>query len=60
MTFLAIYFITLLVLCFYGSHRYKMAYLYRKHKSNPPVTPGEMTQVFETYPKVLVQLPGTQ
>ena len=55
--FLTLYFFTLVVLCFYGSHRYKMAYLYRKHKSEPPQAPGELENVFDEPPLVLIQLP---
>lgn len=56
-TFLTVYFLTLSILCFYGSHRYKMAYLYRKHKQSPPLPPGDLSVVFDELPKVLIQLP---
>jgi cellulose synthase/poly-beta-1,6-N-acetylglucosamine synthase-like glycosyltransferase len=56
--FLAVYFLTLVVLCFYGSHRYQIALAYRKHKDNPPTKPPELHEAFgDELPKVLVQLP---
>jgi cellulose synthase/poly-beta-1,6-N-acetylglucosamine synthase-like glycosyltransferase len=51
--FLATYFLVLLVLSIYGSHRYVMAYLYYKYKGNLPTPPGR----FETPPRVTIQLP---
>ncbi|MFN3199828.1 MAG: cellulose synthase family protein [Bradymonadia bacterium] len=51
--FLAVYFAVLLILAVYGSHRYHMAWLYHKHKQNPPVPPEWSGQL----PKVTVQLP---
>ncbi len=51
--FLATYFLVLLVLSIYGSHRYVMAYLYYKYKGNLPTPPGR----FETLPRVTIQLP---
>src|SRR3981189_2336488 len=51
--FLATYFLVLLVLSIYGSHRYVMAYLYYKYKGNRPAPKGR----FETLPRVTIQLP---
>lgn len=56
--FLTIYFSTLVVLCFYGSHRYQIALAYRKHKESPPPKPPALEEAFEgELPKVLIQLP---
>lgn len=55
--FLTLYFLVLLVLCFYGSHRYKMAILYRRHKTKAPQKTLSLEDSFSTFPKVLVQLP---
>jgi cellulose synthase/poly-beta-1,6-N-acetylglucosamine synthase-like glycosyltransferase len=51
--FLATYFVVLLVLSIYGSHRYVMAYLYYKYKGNLPVPKAR----FEELPRVTIQLP---
>src|SRR5437588_7890223 len=51
--FLATYFLVLLILSIYGSHRYVMAYLYYKYKGNLPAPVGK----FETLPRVTIQLP---
>src|SRR3954453_23124233 len=51
--FLATYFLVLLVLSIYGSHRYVMAYLYYKYKGNLPAPKGR----FDTAPCVTIQLP---
>ncbi len=51
--FLATYFLVLLILSIYGSHRYVMAYLYYKYKGNLPAPKGR----FETAPRVTIQLP---
>src|SRR5256886_11191484 len=51
--FLATYFVVLLVLSVYGSHRYVMAYLYYKYKGNLPTPPGR----FSRLPRVTIQLP---
>src|ERR1700704_3002846 len=51
--FLGTYFLVLLVLSLYGSHRYVMAYLYYKYKGNLPVPAGK----FSTLPRVTIQLP---
>ncbi len=51
--FLAAYFGVLGILSIYGSHRYRMAYLYYRHKYKVP-TPGAR---LATLPRVTVQLP---
>src|SRR5258706_4758047 len=51
--FLATYFLVLLILSIYGSHRYVMAYLYYKYKGNLPTPKGR----FDQLPRVTVQLP---
>ena len=51
--FLAIYFSVLCVLSMYGSHRYRMAFLYYRHKFALP-TPKKALEVM---PRVTVQLP---
>src|SRR6266849_9124999 len=51
--FLATYFLVMLVLSIYGSHRYVMAYLYYKYKGNLPAPQGR----FEKLPRVTIQLP---
>src|ERR671924_320908 len=51
--FLGTYFLVLLILSLYGSHRYVMAYLYYKYKGNLPAPPGR----FSTLPRVTIQLP---
>src|SRR5476649_2856532 len=51
--FLATYFLVLLILSIYGSHRYVMAYLYYKYKGNLPTPKGK----FGTMPRVTIQLP---
>ncbi len=51
--FLGTYFLVLLILSIYGSHRYVMAYLYYKYKGNLPAPKGR----FEELPRVTVQLP---
>src|SRR4051812_5279459 len=51
--FLATYFLVLLVLSIYGSHRYVMAYLYYKYKGNVPAPKAR----FSTLPRVTIQLP---
>ena len=40
--FLATYFLVLLILSIYGSHRYVMAYLFYKYKGNLPAPEGEV------------------
>ena len=51
--FLATYFVVLLILSIYGSHRYVMAYLYYKYKGNLPAPKSR----FEELPRVTIQLP---
>jgi cellulose synthase/poly-beta-1,6-N-acetylglucosamine synthase-like glycosyltransferase len=51
--FLATYFLVLLILSIYGSHRYVMAYLFYKYKGNLPSPKAK----FERLPRVTVQLP---
>src|SRR5438270_7328292 len=51
--FLATYFLVLVILSIYGSHRYVMAYLYYKYKGNLPSPKGK----FDTPPRVTIQLP---
>jgi cellulose synthase/poly-beta-1,6-N-acetylglucosamine synthase-like glycosyltransferase len=51
--FLALYFLVLAILSFYGSHRYLMTYLYQKYKGNLPMPAGPMGEL----PRVTVQLP---
>src|SRR5471032_3266955 len=51
--FLATYFLVLLILSIYGSHRYVMAYLYYKYKGNLPTPQGKFAQA----PRVTIQLP---
>jgi cellulose synthase/poly-beta-1,6-N-acetylglucosamine synthase-like glycosyltransferase len=51
--FLATYFLVLLILAVYGSHRYVMAYLFYKYKGNLPTPKGK----YEILPRVTIQLP---
>src|SRR5438045_4804904 len=51
--FLATYFLVLLILSVYGSHRYVMAYLFYKYKGNLPAPKGK----FARLPRVTIQLP---
>ncbi len=51
--FLAIYFGVLAVLSIYGSHRYRMAYLYYRHKFQLPTPKGKLSKT----PPVTIQLP---
>ena len=51
--FLAIYFGVLAVLSIYGSHRYRMAYLYYRHKFQLPTPKGTLSAI----PPVTIQLP---
>ncbi len=51
--FLAIYFGVLGILSLYGSHRYRMAYLYYRHKFAVPTPKGRL----EKMPRVTIQLP---
>lgn len=51
--FLGVYFSVLCVLAVYGSHRYRMAYLYYRHKFKLPTPRGVLSQL----PRVTIQLP---
>jgi len=51
--FLGVYFSVLCVLAVYGSHRYRMAYLYYRHKFKLPVPKGRLARL----PRITVQLP---
>jgi cellulose synthase/poly-beta-1,6-N-acetylglucosamine synthase-like glycosyltransferase len=51
--FLGVYFSVLLILGVYGSHRYRMAYLYYRHKFRIPVPNGRLAKL----PRVTIQLP---
>ena len=51
--FLGVYFCVLCVLAVYGSHRYRMAYLYYRHKFKLPTPKGVLPQM----PRVTIQLP---
>ncbi len=50
---LSVYFLVLVVLSAYGSHRYFMAYLYYRHKFSLPKPNGQL----EKLPPVTIQLP---
>jgi cellulose synthase/poly-beta-1,6-N-acetylglucosamine synthase-like glycosyltransferase len=54
MVLLIPYFILLIVLAFYGVHRYQLVYLYYKHKKNKTTDPPWL---FAELPKVTIQLP---
>jgi cellulose synthase/poly-beta-1,6-N-acetylglucosamine synthase-like glycosyltransferase len=51
--FLGVYFAVICVLAVYGSHRYRMAFLYYRHKFKLPTPKG----VLKELPKVTIQLP---
>src|SRR3954447_678626 len=51
--FLGVYFSVLCILAVYGSHRYRMAYLYYRHKFKLPTPNGVLREL----PKVTIQLP---
>src|SRR5262245_37791496 len=51
--FLGVYFAVLCVLAVYGSHRYRMAFLYYRHKFKIPTPRGTLDQL----PRVTIQLP---
>ncbi|ATB42505.1 glycosyl transferase [Cystobacter fuscus] len=51
--FLGVYFSVLCVLAVYGSHRYRMAYLYYRHKFKLPTPRGVLAEL----PRVTIQLP---
>jgi cellulose synthase/poly-beta-1,6-N-acetylglucosamine synthase-like glycosyltransferase len=48
------YFLVMIILAFYGMHRYQLVYLYFKHRKNAAKEPP---QHFEQLPRVTVQLP---
>src|SRR5215469_8589712 len=48
------YFVLMVVLAFYGMHRYQLVYLYHKHRKNKSTTPPSR---FAELPKVTIQLP---
>ena len=48
------YFIVLILLAFYGMHRYQLVYLYFKHRKNKTTDPPSR---FAELPKVTIQLP---
>ncbi len=48
------YFVVLIVLAFYGMHRYQLVYLYYKHRKNKVTEPDSQ---FTELPRVTVQLP---
>jgi cellulose synthase/poly-beta-1,6-N-acetylglucosamine synthase-like glycosyltransferase len=48
------YFIVLILLAFYGMHRYQLVYLYYKHRKNKVADPSCR---FSELPKVTIQLP---
>ena len=54
---LTAYFGILLLLSFYGSHRYAMVYLYRRHARGPDPQPGRVFEDESSLPVVTVQLP---
>jgi cellulose synthase/poly-beta-1,6-N-acetylglucosamine synthase-like glycosyltransferase len=51
--FLGVYFSVLCVLAVYGSHRYRMAFLYYRHKFKLPTPKGTLKQL----PRITIQLP---
>ena len=51
--FLGVYFAVLTVLAIYGSHRYRMAYLYYRHKYKLPTPKGTL----KALPRITIQLP---
>lgn len=51
--FLGVYFSILFILAIYGSHRYRMAFLYYRHKYKLPTPKGRL----EKLPRVTIQLP---
>ncbi|MGK0359329.1 MAG: cellulose synthase/poly-beta-1,6-N-acetylglucosamine synthase-like glycosyltransferase [Bradymonadia bacterium] len=53
--FLAVYFVVLALLAFYGAHRYHMAWLYFRHKKDAPVLPPQPSDA--EIPYVTIQLP---
>ncbi len=53
LTIVAIYFIVLAILSFYGFHRYLMVFLFNRHRKHVAVAPKR----FEDLPRVTVQIP---
>jgi len=53
--FLVAYFCILVLLSFFGLHRYMMAWLYRRHRDDNPVPVGEYAD--GELPRVTIQLP---
>ena len=54
MALLIPYFVVLILLAFYGMHRYQLVYLYYKHRKNKVTAPASH---FEELPRVTIQLP---
>jgi cellulose synthase/poly-beta-1,6-N-acetylglucosamine synthase-like glycosyltransferase len=54
LTLLVPYFLVMVILAFYGMHRYQLVYLYYKHRKNAAKEPPAL---FEQLPRVTVQLP---
>ena len=54
MALLVPYFVVLILLAFYGAHRYILVYLYYKHRANRTAEP---TERFSELPRITVQLP---
>ena len=54
MALLIPYFVVLILLAFYGMHRYQLVYLYYKHRKNKVTQPASR---FTELPRVTVQLP---
>src|SRR5271167_402376 len=54
MALLIPYFIVLILLAFYGMHRYQLVYLYYKHRKNKVTEPASR---FPELPRVTIQLP---
>jgi len=48
------YFVVLILLAFYGMHRYQLVYLYYKHRKNKVTNPASR---FTELPRVTIQLP---
>jgi cellulose synthase/poly-beta-1,6-N-acetylglucosamine synthase-like glycosyltransferase len=54
MALLVPYFVVLVLLAFYGMHRYQLVYLYYKHRKNKVTNPASR---FAELPRVTIQLP---
>ena len=54
MALLIPYFVVLVLLAFYGMHRYQLVYLYYKHRKNKATEPASR---FSELPRVTIQLP---